>query len=83
LRTFSIGSRRQRHRQNGICPEFRLVGGCVEVEHHLIDRFLIGGRHAHHCRSDPVVDVLDGPQYAFPAVTGSAVPKLDGFERPR
>jgi hypothetical protein len=83
LSTFRHGpGPRKRHGQDGVGTEIGLVRRAVEIEHDLIDAFLLGGIEPRQCGSDLGGDVLDRPRNPFSAVAVSAVTKLVSFQRP-
>ncbi len=72
----------ERDAEDGVGAESFLVGGSVEIEHHLVDVLLLRGVEPDHLRCDRLVDIGDSPLHALSAVAVSAVPKLVGFECP-
>src|SRR6266704_1776193 len=56
-----------RYRQNRVGAEVTLVGGAVEVEHRVVQRDLLLGRHALEPRADHLVYVLHRLEYALAA----------------
>ncbi len=73
---------RRRHRdgEDRVGAELALVGRAVELEQALIDRRLIERAQADDCRTELLVDVLDGLQHALAEVALLvAVAELDRF----
>ena len=56
----------QRDREDGVGAEMTLVRGSVEIEHHLVDGFLVRRIHADDGIGDRLVDIGDGSQHALP-----------------
>ncbi len=46
--------------EDGVGAEFSLVGGSIELDHELVDGFLVAGVEADEFRGDFGVDVVDG-----------------------
>ena len=74
---------RQRHAEDRVGPEARLVGGAVELDQGRVETALIGGVEAGDRRGDLAVDVRDrtGDALAPPAL--AAVAQLLGLELAR
>ncbi len=73
----------QRHGKDGVGTQPTLVGRAVQIEHDLVERFLIGDVPADHRRRDLIQNVGYGPRNALAAVAVSTISKLNSFERPR
>src|SRR5690606_32014858 len=73
---------RQRHRQDGVGAQLRLVRRAVEVDHDLVDEPLLGGVVPDQLLEDPLAHVVDRPGHApAPVAGGVAVTQLDRLER--
>ena len=67
-------------RQNCIRTDSGFVWRTIHVDHPLVDAALIRHVHAHHCRGQLRVDVLNCPEHAFAAISAClAIPQFGGF----
>ena len=74
---------RQRNGQDGVGTQPGFVRSPVQIQHDLVEGFLVYGVAAQQRRSDLVVNIGNGPRYALAAVAVSTISKLNRFERPR
>jgi hypothetical protein len=71
----------QRHAENGVGAEARLVRGTIEVDHRLIDAELVERVEALDLVEDRGVDVLDCLGHALAEILLAAVAQLHGLMR--
>ncbi|MNV57135.1 hypothetical protein D3C71_1494510 [compost metagenome] len=66
--------------QDGVSAQLAFVRRSVQGDHSLVDAQLVKSVHADYFRSDDLVNVLNGSQYAFAQVAGFVVvAELNGF----
>ena len=71
----------ERHAEDGVGAEARLVGRAVELDHRLVDLDLVLGVETADRLEDLAVDGFDGALDALAEITLAAVAKLDRLMR--
>ena len=79
LRGRRVG-RGQRHAEDGVGPQMRLVGGAVEIDERPVELLLVGRIVSGHRGGDLGVDVRDGVGDALAEVGLAPVAQLGGLE---
>ena len=75
--------RGQRHAEDGVGAQARLVRGAVELDERAVQSRLVGGVAPADRLGDLAVDVADGLRDALAEVLLAAVAQLGGFELTR
>jgi hypothetical protein len=73
-------SRRERHAEDRVGAQARLVGGPVERDQRLVEALLVGGVHPGHRAGDLTVNARHGARDALAKPALAPVAQLGGLE---